>query len=260
MIEIERPLVVIDVEATGTDPSEARVIQLAMKRVEPKGEEGVEIRSYVTLVDPGRPIPASVTRLTGLSAEDVELAPTMEAVFGEVEGWFAVADLVGYNLIRYDLPLLEAEWERHRGGSFPGPEDREVVDVFQIEKRLTPMTLSAVYERRVGEDMGGAHDAMVDVEATLDVLRSQVREEAVGRSTPGDLAEFARGKYLDDGRRLKETAEGVVFAFGKHSGRVVEEVVKTDPGYVQWAAREVEGLREHLKPMLGDGWRGGLGS
>jgi DNA polymerase-3 subunit epsilon len=70
-------------------------------------------------------------------------------------------------------------------------------------------------------------------------------------STPGELAEFIRGDYLDDGRRLKQCDNGdVELCFGKHAGKTIAEVYDESPGYIDWMRREITELRVHIDDAL----------
>ena len=70
VLHLERPLVFFDLEATGTDPQAARIIQIGMQRFVPS-EDGAALDETIdVLVDPEEEIPAAVTDLTGLSPDD----------------------------------------------------------------------------------------------------------------------------------------------------------------------------------------------
>ena len=70
----ERPLVVVDVETTGLDPSADKVIELGLVRgtFSPSAERITSIlESHSQFDDPGIPIPEAITRLTGITDQDV---------------------------------------------------------------------------------------------------------------------------------------------------------------------------------------------
>ncbi len=113
MLHLERPLVFFDLEATGTDPQAARIIQIGMQRFVPS-EDGAALDETIdVLVDPEEEIPAAVTDLTGLSPDAVRQAPPLGAHLDRIAPLLADADLAGYNALAYDIPLLQAEFERH---------------------------------------------------------------------------------------------------------------------------------------------------
>lgn len=248
MLRLERPLVFLDLEATGTDPQAARVIQIALQRFVPT-QAGAELDDELdVLVNPETDIPESVTELTGIGPNDVRGEPTFSEEAARLAPLLSDADLAGYNAIAYDVPLLKAEFER-AGRELPGPTDRVVLDPYRLEQVLRPRTLTALYERYTGEPLTDAHDALSDVQAAGLVLQHQLAEHDV-ESTPAELADLARGDYLDDGRKLKQEGEAVVVCFGKHSGKTLRELRSEQPDYFDWMYETIDELRPHIDDVL----------
>lgn len=248
MLHLERPLVFLDLEATGTDPQDARVIQIALQRFVPDASGAALDRELDQLVDPETDVPPAVTDLTGISTADVRAQPTFDDLVDRLSPLLADADLAGYNAIAYDVPLLKAEFER-TGRQLPGPDDRAVLDPYRLEQVLRPRTLSALYERYTGTPLEGAHDALADVGAAGTVLQHQLVEHDID-ATPADLADLTRGDYLDDGRKLKEDGESVVVCFGKHSGKTLRELRTDHPDYFDWMYRTIDELCPHIDEVL----------
>lgn len=248
MLHLERPLVFFDLEATGTDPQAARVIQIGMQRFVPS-EDGAALDETVnTLVDPEQTIPSAVTELTGLSPKAVRQAPPFVAHVDRLTRLLGDADLAGYNALAYDVPLLQAEFDRH-GYSLPGPDDRVILDPYRLEQVLRPRTLSALYERYTGRPLNDAHDALRDVEAVGMVLQQQLAEHDID-GTPADLAKYIRGDYLDDHRRLKQEGDAVIVCFGKHDGKTLQEIQTDHPDYFDWMYETIDDLRPHIDDAL----------
>ena len=249
MLHLERPLVFLDLEATGTDPQEARVIQIALQRFVPADDGATLDASLDRLVDPQRDVPSDVTSLTGITTADVQGHPTFDALTSSLVPLLADADLAGYNALAYDLPLLQAEFER-AGQSLPGPSDRVVLDPYRLEQVLRPRTLTALYERYTGRSLEDAHDAHADVEAAGTVLQHQMAEHDLD-ATPAELADLARGDYLDDGRKLKQDGNQVVVCFGKHSGKTLRQLQSDHADYFDWMYRTIDEIRPHIDDALG---------
>lgn len=251
MLSLSRPLVILDLEATGTDPETARIIQVCAQRVEPDGEGLEATESLNRLVDPERPIPTSVQKLTGWSERDIKThGSPWRDVAPELSPLIEDADLAGYNIETYDYPLLEAEYER-LGREVPGPEQRLLVDVYNLEKQLNPRTLENVYGRYTGESLGDAHDAAADVSATWEVLVQQLATHGLRGSSPEDLVDEARGEFLDAGRKLRERPDGSVeVCFGKHSGKTLSELQEEAPDYLKWMYGEITELQSHIDHHL----------
>jgi len=248
MLHLERPLVFFDLEATGTDPQEARILQVAFQRFVPSADGATLDEAVDLLVDPETDIPASVTELTGIGPADVQGQPTFAERADRIAALLADADLAGYNAIAYDVPLLEAAFERV-GRALPGPPDRVVLDPYRLEQVLRPRTLEALYERYTGSPLDGAHDAMTDVQAAGLVLQHQLADHDID-ATPAALADRTRGDYLDDGRKLKQDGEDVVVCFGKHSGKTLRELKTEHPDYFNWMYDTIDELRPHIDAAL----------
>jgi DNA polymerase-3 subunit epsilon len=248
MLHLERPLVFFDLEATGTDPREARIIQVGMQRFVPTSDGAALDDTVDVLVNPEQAVPTSVTELTGLSEAAIREASPFEAHVDRVARLIEDADLAGYNALAYDLPLLEAEFER-TSRALPSPADRVVLDPYRLEQVLRPRTLSALYERYTGAPLDDAHDALRDVEAAGRVLQYQLADHDI-EGTPAELADRIRGDYLDDQRRLKKDGESVVVCFGKHDGRTLRELQTQHADYFDWMYRTIDDLRPHIDEAL----------
>ena len=250
MLHLERPLVFLDLEATGTDPQDARIIQIALQRFVPTPEGASLDEAVDRLVNPETEIPDSVTELTGIAPADVRDQPTFSEQASHIAALLEDADLAGYNALNYDIPLLQAAFERV-GRTLPGPADRVVLDPYRLEQVLRPRTLEALYERYTGNPLDGAHDAMADVQAAGLVLQHQLAEHDVD-ATPAELADLARGDYLDDDRKLQQDGDSVIVCFGKHSGKTLQELQTEHPDYFDWMYSTIDELRPYIDDALGN--------
>lgn len=248
MLHLERPLVFLDLEATGTDPQNARVIQIALQRFLPDASGAALDEQFDQLVNPEQDVPDGVAELTGITTPDVRDQPTFSELLPRLAPLLSDADLAGYNAIAYDVPLLKAEFDR-AGRDLPGPEDRVVVDPYRLEQVLRPRTLTALYERYTGTELDDAHDALADVTAAGKVLQHQLTDHDLD-GTPADLADLTRGDYLDDGRKLRRDGNEVVVCFGKHDGKTLRELKTDHPGYFEWMYDTIDELRPHIDESL----------
>jgi DNA polymerase-3 subunit epsilon len=234
-LSLQRPLVAFDLETTGTDIDKDRIVQIGVIRVEPDGSR----RTWNQLVNPEQPIPPAATAIHGISDDDVRDQPTFAQLRADVESWFAGADLAGYNSTRFDLPLLQAELRRTGSGlAFDGVRHFDAMSIFhQMERR----DLTAAYRFYCDKELVGAHDALADVTATLDVLDAQVgRYDELDGADPDALHRFCNpdeGKFLDRTRKFAWNDAGqAVFTFGKYSGRTLQDVALDPQGrcYMDW--------------------------
>ena len=72
--DFDDPYIAFDLETTGLKADRDRITEIGAVRM----QGGRELDRFQTFVDPGIPIPAEVTRLTGIRNEDVAGAPTEE--------------------------------------------------------------------------------------------------------------------------------------------------------------------------------------
>ncbi|MBA3854781.1 MAG: hypothetical protein C0503_10205 [Gemmatimonas sp.] len=102
------PFVVVDVETTGGQPwGSDRVTEVAAVYVD---GDRVEV-AFESLINPGRPIPWHITRLTGISDAMVREAPRFEDIAGEFAAHLVGRVFVAHNA-SFDFGFLDAEFSR----------------------------------------------------------------------------------------------------------------------------------------------------
>ena len=249
-LNLQKPLVIFDLETTGLDLVRDRVIQLSYIKVFPDGREerGNE------LINPEKPIPDIVVQLTGINNEDVKDKPTFKQLAAKIHEVFKGSDIAGFNSNNFDVPLLAEEF-LCAGIDFDFSKCR-LIDACTIFKKLERRNLASAYKFYCGrrmEDDFEAHRADQDTEATYRVLMGEldcyteehqraIGEDPEGRVLENDmqaLADFSKQNDNVDfaGRIVWADVKGVrteVFNFGKHKGLPVAEVLKFDPGYYSW--------------------------
>lgn len=108
MIEIPEKLVFLDVETTGLDGNLDRVIEIFLLAVEKDGK----VQQYESLINPQRPIPPRITQITGLTDQDVQIAPTEELVAPRIREFIGHGTPVAHNL-PFDRRFLNAMFARN---------------------------------------------------------------------------------------------------------------------------------------------------
>lgn len=234
-LPLDRPVASLDLETTGTSTQDDRIVEIAVVRCEPDGSQ--QTRSW--FVNPERPIPPDATRVHGIGDEDVGWERTFAEIADEVAEALRGCDLVGYNLLRFDVPMLRAEFAR-AGRPWPC-DDARIVDVFPIFKARNPHTLERAVALYLGRPHVGAHRAFHDAEATLDVLFALIDTH---RDLPADVRALAdlsasAGKPRDPSwatacGRLRWRDGQLVVGFGKHAGKPLASM---DAGYLDWIRR-----------------------
>lgn len=255
---LKRPLIIFDLETTGLDLVNDRVIQLSYIKVMP---DGTETRGNY-FVNPEKTIPQEVVALTGISNKDVENAPTFKEIAKELSMKFSGCDFAGFNSNHFDIPMLAEEFLR-AGIDFDFAKCR-LIDVQTIFHKMERRNLAAAYKFYTGHKMEEdfqAHLADQDTEATYLVLQGQLDRYAPGMQEEPDrvlhndideLAEFSKannnvdfaGRIVwkeetdkngnpilgSDGKPCKKE----YFNFGKYKGQAVVDVLNRDPGYYSW--------------------------
>ena len=249
-LNLQKPLVIFDLETTGLDLVKDRVIQLSYIKVYPDGHEerGDEI------INPEKPISDEVSQLTGISNDDVKDKPTFKQLASKLCQVFTGSDIAGFNSNHFDVPLLAEEFLR-AGIDFDFSKSR-LIDVQTIFHKMERRNLAAAYKFYCGhkmEDDFEAHRADQDTEATYRVLLGQLDyyteehqrelgEDPTDRILPNDMQALADFSKVNDnvdfaGRIVWADVKGQrteVFNFGKHKGVPVADVLRFDPGYYSW--------------------------
>ncbi|MCE9556543.1 MAG: 3'-5' exonuclease [Planctomycetes bacterium] len=225
-LTLSKPLAVIDLESTGTDPVTDRIVEIAVLTIRPDGTE----ESFETRVNPRCPIPSSATAVHGITDADVREAPTFAELAPNLVTRLADNDLAGFGIAGFDLPLLCAECVR-TGVPF-ALAGRSVLDALAVFRRYEARTLSAAVAFYLGRSHTGAHAAATDARAAAEVLDAQVGRYGLSAAPTALHRELVEVDLAGKFRRDERGA--VVFAFGKHSGRVLVDVARTDPDYLAW--------------------------
>src|SRR5689334_4477710 len=101
-LSLKRPLVFIDLEATGINVGADRIVEIALLKIHPSGTK--ESKRY--LINPTIPIPEVVTKIHGITDEHVKDAPKFADVAKEIHAFLGGCDLAGYNSNKFDIPML----------------------------------------------------------------------------------------------------------------------------------------------------------
>jgi DNA polymerase-3 subunit epsilon len=169
-LNLNKPIIVFDLEATGTNVAADRIVEICALKINPDGSEEVRTRR----INPTIPIPAEVVKIHGISDADVKDEPTFKSIARGLLDFIGNADLAGYNSNKFDVPMLIEEFYR-AGIEFP-MEDRNLIDVQNIFHQMEQRTLVAAVKFYCNREHVGAHGAEADVRATYDVLLAQIEK------------------------------------------------------------------------------------
>lgn len=226
-LRLTRPLATFDIESTGANPQQDRIIELAIIVLHPGGLRHV----HHFLVNPTIPIPADATAIHGINDEMVKDKPTFKDISGQIVEIIEGCDFAGFNSNQFDIPMLDAELRR-AGIEFDFT-GKFFVDGAVLFKVFDPRTLTAAVWTYLQKDHEGAHGAMADTEATLEVLFKQVDKHFAEPPTIEELALKSNygKKRLDLAGKFAYRDDGVeIFTFGQHKG----EPCATNKSYLDW--------------------------
>jgi len=192
--------VVVDLETTGLRPGTSQICEIGAVRV-----RGLELEEeFQTLVNPGMPLGAGVSELTGLSNRQLRGAPPPPVAVRRFLAFAGDAVLVAHNA-RFDLAFLDRETVRMTGSRLAAP----VVDTVALARRLlagrVPRASLAHLAHWAGTSVEPCHRALPDAQATAEVLLALIGlAQERGARTVADLValQATRTRRVWDKRRL----------------------------------------------------------
>ncbi|CAN5723931.1 hypothetical protein BH23CHL4_BH23CHL4_04980 [soil metagenome] len=130
--------VAVDVETTGLKPAAHRIIEVGLARY----ADAKLVDTLSILCNPGRRLPAYISKLTGIQDDDLTSAQAFESIAAQVSGFIGSSVIVGHN-VDFDIRFLNAELTRAGGQKLIN----ERIDTMALAMRLLPRV------RRPGLDM-----------------------------------------------------------------------------------------------------------
>lgn len=229
-LQLTKPICFFDLETTGINVAKDRIVEISILKIFPNGNK----ESKTWLVNPEMPIPPEVVLVHGISNEKVANEPTFKQLSKEIYKMIKDSDLAGFNSDRFDIPLLAEEMLR-------ADVDFDMkhmvsVDVQTIFHKMEKRTLGAAYKFYCDKSLEDAHSAEADTLATYEVLLSQLDRYPELENNIKKLSEFTTRKQSLDFAGFIGVNEDKepIFAFGKHKGKTVDEVMEKEPGYFGW--------------------------
>lgn len=228
----DRPVVFFDLETTGLSVARDRIVEMAAVKINPDGGQEERVRRF----NPEMPIPPEATKVHKITDEDVADLKPFRARARSLASFLGDCDLAGFNIRRYDLRLLMAEFRR-AGVPFE-VGDRRIVDMQVIFHREEPRDLTGAARFYLDRDHEDAHSALGDIRTTVAVMTAQMKRYP-------DLPRSIHGlhHYCDEHTPFesefdrwfsKSDSEALIFRRGKHRGTLLDEVARTTPDYLEW--------------------------
>jgi DNA polymerase-3 subunit epsilon len=229
-LNLKRPIAFFDLETTGINVAVDRIVEISILKIDTAGRE----TWYTRRVNPGMAIPEQSTAIHGITDDDVKDCRTFREIAKEVAVFIEGCDLAGYNAIKFDIPVLAEEFLR-ADVDFD-IRKRKYVDVQVIFHKKEQRTLEAAYRFYCDRSLIDAHSAEADTRATFEILKAQLDHYDDLENDIEKLAAFSQQNRIADlaGRIILNNSGEEVFNFGKHKGKTVREILKTEPGYYNW--------------------------
>ncbi len=242
ILNLEKPIVFFDLETTGIDTQNDKIVEIALLKVLADGST----QEYLQVVNPMKPIPKEASDVHGFTDEMVKDKPPFSAIAKDVFDFIGDADLAGFNSNRFDIPMLVEELLRCDINL--EIEKRKSVDVQRIFHKMEPRNLEAAVKFYCEQELKNAHSAMADVKATYAVLLGQLQRYDALKNDVAFLEKTSEdGKFIDVARRLVFKNNKVCFNFGKYKDQAVVEVLRREPQYYDWVMKSDFPLHTKMK-------------
>lgn len=239
-------IVAFDVETTGTDSSKDVIIQLAAVKFD---KDFNRLDSYCCYVKPMEDFEIAPGALEkhGLTKEFIlENGISSNEVMGVFDAFCKDCDLLSYNGNTFDIKFIVKEM---KAAGIEFSLDRVFYDSMKLETLLHPRRLEVIYKNYTGQDLDDAHNALADVNATIEVFRHQLNKFSEQNVTLDEIMGFEESQIFDVDGMFKKEDDEIVFAKGKYRGVEFMEVAKGDPGYIKWYMNNPD-FSNHTKNII----------
>ncbi len=236
-LKLDRPLVFLDLETTGLNPSKDRIVDITLIKTHPDGRE----ESKTRLINPEMPIPKASAEIHGITDEKVASAPTFRQIARSFMEFLEDCDICGFSIKGFDIPMLEAEFRR-AGVEFTR-SGRYIIDTQVIFHKLNPRDLGAAYLKYCGKNLENSHTSDADARASAEILSAQLDSHDELPQDLEGLHQFScypeEVNWVDQDGKLIWINDEVAINFGKkYKGVLLKEVSNTDPGFLEWMLRQ----------------------
>lgn len=251
-LQLERPICFFDLETTGVDTQNDRIIEISICKVFPNGERITKTQR----VNPGIPIPAEASEVHKIYDVDVESEPSFKSYAKGIYQFIKDSDIAGFNSNKFDAPMLLAEFTRANVDW--DITNHKFIDVGNIFKIKEPRTLVQAAKYYLDLDITEvAHSAEVDTTATADIFFEMFKKYDDMPTDINSLAILSNyDKELIDlsGWFVQGAEKGdIIFNIGKHKGKNI----KNHLDYLDWMVKQEsipkdtkDICRKFLKPKI----------
>lgn len=226
-----KPIAVFDLETTNVDIETSRIISVGIAVI---GVDGSITSEDEMFFNPGVDIPPESTEVNGITDEMVKNYPRFGDHAKDILDKLGGCDLAGYNVEKFDLPILRREFAR--AGMNDILKDAKVIDAMVIYRKNVRHDLSSAVGYYLHRSHENAHTALADARATAEVLVAQIKKHNLPRDAEG-LDAYCHERppsFVDQDGIIVWKGDEAIFNFGKLKGVTLKDTVKSQPDYLQW--------------------------
>lgn len=255
-IALSRPLVLIDLESTGLNTDVDRIVEFGAVKIRPAGGDTT---AFLRRFNPGIPISPDATAVHGITDADVANEKPFRDMAKVLFDALTDVDLAGYNLKRFDVKILQAEFLRAGLTWTPG----RLIDCYGIWGQKERRDLAGAVRRFAPSFDGeaGGHTAVGDILGVAAVLTGQIDmfwPTAAGAATKVLTVDELQAAGTDpdeidggDGKIAWRNGRPAI-TVGKYAGTAVADLPS---GYVEWLTFRSE-FPDSVKRLVTDIRRG----
>lgn len=231
ILNLDKPLVIFDVETTGKGISSDKIVEIAYMKI----SKDFVVKKDDIFLNPEIQIPDEATAVHGINNKAVKGKPTFKDKSQELWDIFNNCYYGGFNVLSFDLPVLRREFVRV-GMDFEYSSSN-IIDSKKIYKYMTPRTISSAYEHYFRKEYREERNAASNTEAVAGILLKQLEKykEVCDKDFINKIHEVEGDSIASDNVRKFYWRDGeTIFAFSKYKDQPLLEVAAKDPKFLKW--------------------------